>query len=531
MKRLLLSVFTLVFAQNLYSQAPSVIWQRAYGGTTEDFIERMFATPDGGYVLIGDGQSTDGDLQGANLHMGKWGDIWVLKLDANFNVVLSQLYGSTMVDEGKAVTELKDGGFAFVGLVGKADGDVVKTNPSRLWIVKLDNKGSIVWQKTYGGSGGESLSSKGAGSIKETSDKGFILTLNTSSTDLDVTGNHGNGDIWVLKLDQNGNIEWKKCYGGSGSEGTGNIHQTTDGGYILGGATGSNDGDVSGLIGKQDAWVVKLDKNGVIEWQKTYGGTENDGLRNIEQTTDGGYVFTGITNSSNGDVKKSFGGGDAWVVKLDNTGKVKWSQVLGGSKNDVAYDVVQTPGGGYAITGISTSNDNDFVGLHGTTQDIMAAELDANGNVKWAKLFGNSNYDFGMGIVPLANGEFVVGGTFESDDGDAKGINWHHSIGEPYDCWVFKLGTPPPSSVSPISITHANVYPTITNGTVHIRLPQPSNDCIIQLFNALGQKINFLQTETGDERLVFLSNIPAGMYLLQVSTASGAYTAKIYYQP
>ncbi|WP_353083770.1 T9SS type A sorting domain-containing protein, partial [Flavobacterium sp.] len=181
-----------------------------------------------------------------------------------------------------------------------------------IWVVKLNNTG-ILWQKCLGG-----VANDYGSSIKQTIDGGYILMGSTSSSNGDVSGNHGGSDIWVAKLTNLGGIEWQKCLGGIQSDTAASIQQSTDGGYILCGDTSSFDGDVSGWHGADDVWVVKLTNIGVIQWQKCLGGTINDNSKTIQQTTDGGYIIAGNTTSNDGDASGNQGGSDIWIVKLSS---------------------------------------------------------------------------------------------------------------------------------------------------------------------------------------------------------------------
>ena len=219
---------------------------------------------------------------------------------------------------------------------------------------------SITWQKCLGGSDVE----KG-NSIQKTSDGGYILVGETSSDNGDVSGNHGSTDVWLVKLTSLGAIEWQKCLGGSLIELCSSIQQTSDGGYILTGDTQSNNGDVSGNLGNYDAWVVKLTSEGVIEWQKCFGGSLDDAGRSIQQTTDGGYILNGHTGSNFGDVSGIHEDYDAWVVKLTSLGVIQWQKCLGGNSTDYGRNIQQTSDGGYILTGRTLSNDGDVSGNHG----------------------------------------------------------------------------------------------------------------------------------------------------------------------
>ena len=171
---------------------------------------------------------------------------------------------------------------------------------------------TIEWQRSLGGSWHDD-----AYSIQQTADGGYIVAGDSYSNDGDVTGNHGGNDYWIVKLDASANITWQRALGGSNSDGALSIQQTTDGGYIVAGYSESNDGDVTGNHGgPTDYWVVKLDASGNITWQKSLGGSNNEGAFSIQQTSDGGYIVAGNSGSNDGDITGNHGDRDYWVVKL-----------------------------------------------------------------------------------------------------------------------------------------------------------------------------------------------------------------------
>ena len=175
--------------------------------------------------------------------------------------------------------------------------------------------------KTLGGSNVDD-----AQSIRQTTDGGYIIAGSSNSGDGDISGNHGNYDYWIVKLDSNGNMQWQKSLGGSSMDMAQSIQQTSEGGYIVAGSSSSNDGDVSGNHGGGDYWIVKLDINGNIQWQKSLGGSSSEQVNSVQQTFDGGYIIAGTTVSTDGDITVSYGNNDFWVVKLDSGGNMQWQK-------------------------------------------------------------------------------------------------------------------------------------------------------------------------------------------------------------
>jgi len=185
------------------------------------------------------------------------------------------------------------------------------------------------------------------------------------STDGDVNGNHGDADYWIVKLNSTGNIMWQKSYGGSSADYAESIKQTTDGGYIIAGFSESTDGDVTENYGYADYWIVKLNSTGNIMWQKSYGGSSRDEAFSIQQTSDGGYIVAGYSESTDGDVTGNYSEYDYWVVKLNSTGNIMWQKCLGGSGTDWAFSIQKTADSGYIVAGRSHSTDGDVTGHHG----------------------------------------------------------------------------------------------------------------------------------------------------------------------
>jgi hypothetical protein len=286
----------------------------------------------------------------------------------------------------------------------------------------------ITWRKCLGGSDWDAVIP-----IQQTSDGGDIVAGVTSSNNGDVSGNHGAYDFWVVKLSSTGSLQWQKCLGGSGSDDAASIQQTSDGGYIVAGSTRSNDGDVSGNhdvsgnYGESDFWVVKLSSTGSLQWQKCFGGSNWDHAASIQQTSDGGYIVAGSTGSSDGDVSGKHAGFDFWVVKLSSTGSLQWQKCLGGSGSDLAASIQQTSDGGYIVAGITSSNNGDVSGNHGA-EDFWVVKLSSTGSLQWQKCFGGSNWDRAYSIQQTSDGGYIVAGMTESNNGDVSGNHGESDI-------------------------------------------------------------------------------------------------------
>jgi hypothetical protein len=349
-------------------------------------------------------------------------------LHAQVAIEWQKCLGGSNNDWANSIQQTTDGGYVVAGYTISNNGDVSGNHgDDDYWIVKLDGTGNIQWQKCLGGTIAEY-----ANSIQQTIDGGYVLAGLTTSYNGDVSGNHGGGDAWIVKLDGAGNIQWQKCLGGTGTDEANSIKQTADGGYVVAGSSNSNDGDVAGNNGLYDYWIVKLDGSGSIQWQKCLGGSSNDHAYSIQQTTDGGYIVAGGASSSDGDVANNFGWSDYWVVKLDAAGNIQWQKCLGGTHIDVAKSIQQTTDGGYVIAGYTRSNDGNVSGNHGAI-DYWIVKLDVSGNLQWDKCLGGTGDDYSHTIWQTADGGYVVAGESNSSDGDVSG---NHGAS---DFWIVKL--------------------------------------------------------------------------------------------
>ena len=278
--------------------------------------------------------------------------------------------------------------------------------------IYANSQPSITWQKCIGGNNSDI-----GLSIQQTSDGGYISSGFTNSNNGDVSGNHGSRDAWIIKLSNIGIIQWQKCLGGSLLESSLTVHQTSDGGYILsGGYTNSVDGDVSGNHGSYDVWVVKLNSLGVIEWQKCLGGSSNEYSKYIQQTSDGGYILSGKTNSVDGDVYNNHGSDDAWILKLNSLGVIQWQKCLGGISDESGESIQQTSDGGFILSGYTNSVDGDVSGNHGSN-DVWVVKLS---NTLNTQNFNETN-DFIIYPIPakeqitidLGTNSNIVGGNYK----------------------------------------------------------------------------------------------------------------------
>jgi hypothetical protein len=391
-----------------------------------------------------------------------------------YAVAFAKTYGGTIGDWAYSVQQTSDGGYILAGYTSSfgAGGDIL--------LIRTDANGNIIWAKTYGGTNDDYASS-----VQQTSDGGYIVAGFTSSfgaslsdvflVKTDASGNvqwaktyggtnydlaysvqqtsgggyivagltrsfGAGGDILLIKTDANGNIIWAKTYGGTNDDWAYSVQQTSDGGYIVAGWT------YSFGAGSDDILLIKTDANGDVQWAKTYGGTDSDFAYSVQQTSDGGYIVAGLT--------RSLGAGldDILLIKTDANGNIQWAKTYGGTNDDLASSVQQTSGGGYIVAGLTRSFGAGYL-------DIFLIKTDANGNIIWAKTYGGTSRDEASSVQQNSDGGYIVAGT-----------TWSFSAGL-YD--IFLVKTDASGNIGSCSIVQ-NASPTVTAPSLTVTTPSPS---------------------------------------------------------
>ena len=280
------------------------------------------------------------------------------------------------------------------------------------WVIKMNKAGKIEWQRTLGGTDVDELIA-----LQQTSDGGYILAGNSQSNISGEKTENSKGvfDCWVIKLNKNGNILWQKTLGGDQYEFCNSIQQTKDGGYIVGCMSNSNiSGDKSeNSKGGYDFWLIKLDVNGNKIWDKTLGGSSDEFVNQAIQTADGGYIAVGLSNSTiSGDKSENNrGANDYWAIKLDAKGNKQWDKTIGGNADDYVNSVAQTADGAYALFGASISNKSgDKKENSKGGFDYWLVKLSKDGNLRGQKTIGGLGDDYGQTIENTADGGVILGG-------------------------------------------------------------------------------------------------------------------------
>ncbi|ANJ67917.1 hypothetical protein A9404_11480 [Halothiobacillus diazotrophicus] len=387
-------------------RAEALLWKHLFGGGEDDGATAIVRAADGGFAVAG-----YTDSKGA----GKV-DAWVIRLDAHGEALWDRTYGGSEDDAANAIVRTADGGFAVAGDIGSKDadqgdakgvgqGDATCANQDDatcagnidFWVVRLDARGEVLWDRTLGG-----RKDDWASAVVQTADGGLAVAGGTRSKGA------GKGDAWVIRLDAHGQVLWDRTFGGSEEDEATALVRTADGGFAVAGDTQSKG------AGKADIWVIRLDAQGHVLWDRTFGGSENDWAGAMVQTADGGFAVAGETHS------KGAGSSDVWVIRLNAQGRALWDRTLGGRKEDWATTIVRTADGGFAVAG-STQSKGAGKG------DAWVIRLDAQGKLRWDRTFGGRKVDWASAVVQNVDGGFTVAG-YTSSKGAGFG-----------DAWIFRL--------------------------------------------------------------------------------------------
>ncbi len=358
-------------------EADSVYWKEsgyAYYGYS------LQTTSDSGYVVAG--------------FMKKFGrsprdnDALWIKFDSRGNVVWNRSFGGGMNDRTYAVDRTLDGGYVLAGEThsfGAGSFDA--------WLIKLGANGEKEWDKTYGGPRWDN-----AVDVRQTRDGGYILVGYTESF------GRGKTDVWLVKVDWQGNVEWEKTFGGERNDRGNSVYQTKDGGYLVAGDTES--------FGKgfSDIWLIKTDARGVLLWEKTYGGDKSDRGSSAQPTRDGGIIIVGDTYSFGA------GYGDVWMIKTDSLGNEQWQQTYGGPKTERGSFAQQTRDGGYILTGFVKAGRDRL-------SDVLLIKTDSTGGEEWRRTFGGRLPEEGFYVLQTTGGDYVLTG-FTKSFTNGRSILW-----------------------------------------------------------------------------------------------------------
>ena len=520
MKRKIFSIlFCALCIQGFSQQAISS--QKTIGGSSDDQLGGLWPTTDGGVVLGGRSYSgISGEKTETNRGVD---DYWVVKLDKAGSIQWQRTLGGTDVDEILALQQTRDGGYILTGnSVSSPSADKAENKGVfDFWVIKLNSFGSVEWQKALGGASYEFCNS-----VQQTKDGGYLIGGASNS---DISGDksensRGGFDWWIVKLNSSGNKLWDKTLGGSGDEFLARVVETPDGGYFLGGISTSNiSGDKSeNSRGLNDYWVVKLDKKGNKQWDKTAGGNDNDYVNGVVQTPDGGYALIGgsASNISGDKTEASRGGFDYWLVKLSKEGKIQFNKTIGGVYDEYGQTIENTIDGGLVLAGSSPSPiSGEKTENSRGNNDYWVVKIKGNGTIAWDKTIGGNGNDYLRSIKEVEKNKYIIGGFSNSD---ISGDKTEASRGG-FDYWVVILNGDRSFNMDNVNTTTSGRPAALGNTENDFKIfPNPTKDIInihikgkefLSLTDQSGKVI--FTNEINGEGKIDVSKLPAGLYFLR----------------
>lgn len=337
-----------------YDVNGNLLWSKTYGGNLDDLGYSVIENTDSSLTIAGYSKSSDGDVpSNEGMH-----DFFIFKTDASGNLIWKKSYGFMSHDHAHKIISTSDGGYFVTGFADYSglSGRSILHGVGEYYGIKLNSLGEKEWDVYFGGTMNDRVYD-----VVETNDEGFIMVGYSESSDFDVTDNHGSYDYWVIKLNSSGSLVWKKSFGGSGLDQAYGIAKSINNTYLITGTSNSTDGDISQINGNNDVWVICIDDNGVKLWDESYGGTNFDVSNSIRKMSNGNFVISGHTISNDVDVTSNNGLNDFWTFVISPSGKILWQKTFGGSSYDFAYDAVETTDKGIVIVGETESNDGDII--------------------------------------------------------------------------------------------------------------------------------------------------------------------------
>jgi PKD repeat protein len=471
MKKTLFCLNFFILFNYSIAQVPLVkAWDYRYGGFNNELLWGLQKTRVGGFILPGSSDSN----AGGNIIQSNWGmsyDMWVVKLDSNGLLQWQKRFGGTVQDRCQSVTQNASlqyllGGWTQSDVSGDVSQPKWTTNfDTDYWIVLTDSSGNKIWDKRFGGTQNDFLTC----SALSTGGK-FILGGNSLS---DISGiksenSRGLNDFWIVKIDSLGTKIWDKTFGGTLQEDMAGIFQTSDSGYLLAGWSASGiGGDKSQAgYGDKDFWIVRIDSSGNKLWDKDYGGSGEDRMTTATPLTDGGFILAGYISSPQGNDVSEIprGGYDLWLIRIDSVGNKIWDKRLGGiSDDDELGNVVADKDGGYFVSGTSYSD----IGADKTENNLgieqaWVIKLDSSGNQEWDKTIFTTGHDETSYAVQTSEGCYVIAVWSQADTGGYKSEHNWCPGCFNSDYWIIKFCD---STQSLMPVAAVSLIPDICPGT------------------------------------------------------------------
>ncbi|MCC9043639.1 T9SS type A sorting domain-containing protein [Myroides sp. M-43] len=517
MKKLLLNYLLFCLSINCYSQ--KILWEQTLGGNNSEYLLDMIPTADNGFLLAGATQS----YKGADLTTERSSnyDAWLWKMKASGKKEWDMRIGGNGDNFLNSIAHtLKDGGF-ILGLTSSSDKDHYKTEEligkSDAWIIKLDAARNMLWQKSFGGLEKEDLVKV----LPITGGDYLVLINSNSSTAANKTVSYyGGEDIWVIRINSQGIIKWQKSFGGEYDDIGSDVIATSDKGFLIGGYSNSgvSGNKTSESYGNNDYWVIKINAQGDTEWQRSYGAEKNDQLKQIQEVSKDSYRLYGISDSDTGMAKNSVlqSEVDYWSLDIDNLGQVKQELAYGyGTRNFLSNGLVKD--NGTILLGGTTLEKTK----QGSKVNFLGTLLNKQGDVLWQKSISGKGENVLSKLIETRDGAYVFAGTSDSkpdrDKSSQKGMN---------DFWLVKVKgntfdeNQDSQTIEEDTNQEKLKIEAIPNPVVtytNIIIPVEYKAGVLKLYDITGRLL-FHKTIKNQTEPLNLSGYPRGTYIISVKT-------------
>ena len=503
----------------------SIVNQKTIGGSNWDLLRNGLKTSDNGYLIGGSSSSgISGEKTDTNRGSFSSSDFWILNLDHNLNIQWQKTIGGNSNDDLAEIIKCSDGGYLCVGSSispVSADKTVGCYGQNDYWVVKLDSSGNILWQNVYGGLGDDN-----AVSAIQLGNGSFIIAGSSDSDSSGVKSENSRGwdDYWVVCIDSIGNLIWDKTIGGSEPDGHPQISQDLDNNiYIVGQTISPVSGDKTApSYGQSDIWLIKIGPAGNIIWDKSYGGSNDEGMNFESILIYNNYIYLCTYSASNVSGNKTDscrGYADYWILKLDLDGNKIWDKTYGGAMPDAPETMIISQDKELIIGGISNSDiSGDKLDPSFGMGDQWIICLDTNGFLQWQKTIGGNQDDDLSNMVEIGNNNYILFGSSQSGISGLKTETCRGNV----DYWVVEIAT----NVGIENNLHAEknviLYPNPATNSLTI---ESSLKAIIEIINIQGQIVKIYPTND-TKNSVDISALQGGIYFLKLTTAEGSLVKK-----
>ena len=462
-------------------------FERTYGGIYYDSGNEVLESPNEGYIIIGTTRSVSNDTA----------DAYVIRTDAAGDTLWTKIYGGDLWDSGIAICPASDDGYVLA-----IASDSFDPGNYDIYLVKINDTGDILWTKTYGGPETDYVHS-----LQATADGGYIILAHTLSF------GEGSLDFYLVRVNQHGDTLWTKTYGGVESDWGSAVQHTADGGFILGGDTRSFGN------GENDVYLIKTNTDGDTLWTRTYGGTEYDRAYHVIQASDNGYIIAATT--------ESFGaqGQDCYLIKTNSAGDTLWTRVWGGPDGDRLIFVQPTSDGNYIATGYINT-----IGLG--LSDVYLVKFNSDGIILWERYFGGIEHDIGYCVRETSDGGFIVVGRTES-----------FNAGNVTDVYLVKTD----ASGNVTGIRDCKNEVNVKSFVLNQNYPNPFNSFTkfffslpeagltsLRIYDLLGREMETLVNrymKAGKYSTIWeVKDLPSGIYVSRLKSGKFCDTKKMIYQ-